>query len=449
MARLFGTDGIRGVANKDLTSELAMKIGRAVAMVLSNKSNKHPKVVIGKDTRISSDMLEAALTAGLCSIGANVITLGVVPTPAVAHLVGKYKADAGIMISASHNTFEYNGIKIFNGDGYKLADDLEERIEDIILDRVPVDTLPTHGEIGTLSQATNGIRDYIDHVKTSIHFSLDGMNIAIDCANGSASTTAKTLFEELGATCHMMFNEPNGVNINEDCGSTHMTNLKNYVVENGLDAGVALDGDADRFLCVDEKGDFIDGDMIMAICALDMKSRGKLAKNCLVGTIMSNLGLVRFCEDNGIRFEATKVGDRYVLEEMVLEGYCLGGEQSGHVIFRDFSTTGDGQLTAAQLLSIIKRREAKLSSIKSVMTVYPQVLVNLKLSPEGKLEFYTNHKVKEALEKATNELGNTGRIVVRPSGTEPLIRVMVEGESEEQINRVANEVAEVIKTELA
>ncbi len=310
MGRLFGTDGIRGIANKDLDCELAVKIGRAVAMVLTNKSNKHPKVIIGEDTRISSDMLASALSAGLCSIGASVINLGVVPTPAVAHLVGKYKADAGIMISASHNTYEYNGIKIFSGDGYKLPDELEERIEDIILGKVEIGTLPSHGDLGTLSFSKNATRDYINHVKSTVHFSLDNLNIAVDCANGSASATAKELFEELGANCHFMNCEPNGININENCGSTHMESLTEYVKNNKMDAGIAFDGDADRFLCVDENGEYMDGDIIMAICATDMKERGKLAKNSLVGTIMSNLGLIKVCENNGIRYEATKVGDR-------------------------------------------------------------------------------------------------------------------------------------------
>lgn len=448
MARLFGTDGIRGIANRDLNCELAMKIGRAAAMVLTSKSNRHPKVLIGKDTRISSDMLESALSAGLCSIGASVVSLGVVPTPAVAYLVEKYKADAGIMISASHNSFEYNGIKIFSGDGYKLPDDLEEQIEAIILGQVPTPELPVMEGLGTISDATGAVRDYIDHVKSTVHFSLDGMKLAIDCANGSSAVTAETLFTELGAKCHMLYDAPNGVNINDDCGSTHMEHLIDYVKTHEVDAGLAFDGDADRFLCVDDKGNYMDGDFIMAVCALDMKSRGKLAKNCLVGTIMSNLGLIKFCEQNGIHYEATKVGDRYVLEEMLLEGYNLGGEQSGHVIFRDFATTGDGQLTAAQLLSLTKRREGKLSALKTVMEQYPQVLVNIKLSPEGKLEYYTNHKVKEALDKATKALGDTGRIVVRPSGTEPLIRVMVEGQDGGQIQQLADEVSAVIKAEL-
>ena len=359
MGRLFGTDGVRGVANHDLTCELAMKLGRAAAAVLINKSNRHPRVIIGKDTRLSSDMLENAMAAGLCSVGASVVLLGVVPTPAVAYLVEKYKADAGVMISASHNSYEYNGIKIFSGDGYKLPDDLEERIESLILGEAALPPLPADSDLGTVSHAPNALRDYIDHVKSTVHFSLTGLEIALDCANGSSAMTAETLFTELGAKVHMLHDEPNGTNINDNCGSTHMESLVEYVKTHKVDAGIAFDGDADRCLAVDENGEVIDGDFIMAICGLDMKSRGKLNKDCIVGTIMTNLGFVKCCEANGIHFEATKVGDRYVLEEMLLENYSFGGEQSGHVIFRDFATTGDGQLTAAQPFEHLKAARSK------------------------------------------------------------------------------------------
>ena len=449
MGRLLGTDGIRGIATKDLTCELATQLGRAAAKVLTNKSNRHPRVLIGKDTRLSSDMLETAMAAGLCSIGASVVTLGVVPTPAVAYLVEKYKADAGVMISASHNSFEYNGIKIFSGDGYKLPDDLEEKIEDIILGKEDISQeFPAEDGIGTVSHAENAVRDYIDHVKNTVHFSLDGLKIAIDAANGSASATAETLFTELGAQVTMLHHKPDGVNVNRDCGSTHMESLIDYVKTHQVDAGVAFDGDADRCLMVDEQGNFVDGDFIMAICAMDMKSRGKLAGNAVVGTIMTNLGFQRFCEENGMKFEATKVGDRYVLEEMRLDGYNFGGEQSGHVIFRDFATTGDGQLTACQLLSLLRRREAKLSSLATLMQRFPQTMVNIQVSPEGKLAFYTDHKVKEAIDRAAQTLGRDGRIIVRPSGTEPLLRVMVEGQDEALIEKLAQDVAQVIREEL-
>ena len=448
MGRLFGTDGARGIANKELTCELAMNIGRAAAMVLTDSNNKHPKIIIGKDTRISSDMLEGALIAGLCSVGANVVSLGVVPTPAVAFLVGKYKADAGIMISASHNPHEFNGIKIFSGDGYKLPDALEEQIEAIVLDKVEEAKLVLGKDVGNVSVAENAVKDYIDHIKSTVPFALNGMKVALDCSNGSASRTAQRLFTELGAECHMLFDQPNGININDDCGSTHMENLISYVKEHSLDAGIAFDGDADRCLAVDDKGNLVDGDFLMAICAADLKSRGKLAKNAVVGTIMTNMGFNKFCEDNGMKFVSTKVGDRYVLEDMRREEYNFGGEQSGHIIFLDFATTGDGQLTAAQLLSIMKRRQAKLSSISTLMSRYPQVMINVTVSSEGKLHYYTDNKIKEAIEQVKNILGNKGRIIVRPSGTEPLIRVMVEGENHDEIQHLAQDVADLIKERL-
>ncbi len=448
MGRLFGTDGVRGVANRELTCELAMQVGRAAAMVLTDGTYRRPKILIGKDTRLSSDMLENALTAGLCSVGANVMQLGVVPTPAVAYLVGKYKADAGIMISASHNPFEFNGIKIFSGDGYKLPDALEERIEAIVLDHEAQPLCRVGGEIGRVESAPDVVRDYVDHIKSTVPFALGGMKVAFDCANGSASRTAKLLFTELGAECHMLSDTPDGVNINTACGSTHMEALMDYVRTHHLDAGIAFDGDADRCLAVDENGNLIDGDVLMAICSLDMKSRGKLEKDAAVGTIMSNLGFIRFCEKNGIKFAATKVGDRYVLEEMLLERYNFGGEQSGHIIFHDFATTGDGQLTAAQLLCILRRREAKLSSLASVMEKYPQVLVNIHVAPDGKLRFYTDPHVKMAIEEAEATLGDEGRIVVRPSGTEPLLRVMVEGRDNASIHEIAETVAETLRERL-
>lgn len=449
MGRLFGTDGVRGVANSELTCELALKIGRAAAYVLTDSGNRHPKILIGKDTRISSDMLEASITAGLCSVGADVVQLGVIPTPAVAYLVVKYKADAGVMLTASHNPCQFNGIKIFSGDGYKLPDALEDEIEDIILHNAEKLPVPVGGDIGTVTTAPNAVRDYVNHIKSTVPFSLDGLRIGIDCANGAASSTAEVLFTELGAQCCMISNHPNGVNVNDNCGSTHMENLMAFVRENGLDAGVAFDGDADRCLAVDDKGNLVDGDFVMAICSADMKSRGKLAKDTAVGTIMTNMGFSRFCEANGMHFEATKVGDRYVLEKMQQEGYNFGGEQSGHVIFLDFATTGDGQLTAAQLLSILKRRQAKLSSLATLMTRFPQVLINVEVAADGKQRFAGDETVQKAVEAAKQKLGNDGRIIVRPSGTEPLLRVMVEGLDKELIHELAENVAEVLKERLA
>lgn len=448
MRRLFGTDGVRGIANTELTCELAMKLGRAAAMVLSNNARRRPLFVIGMDTRISSEMLSSSITAGLCSVGADVLLLGVVPTPAVAYLIGKYKADAGVMISASHNSSEFNGIKMFSGDGYKLPDVLEEQIEAIVLDDKEDYNKVVGADVGKVSYAKNAAKDYIDHLKSTIPSSLEGLNIAVDCANGSASVIAKTLFEELGANAHILYNDPDGININEKCGSTHIENLSKYVVENKLDMGVAFDGDADRCLCVDEKGNLVDGDQIIAICSKDMMERGKLAKNTVIGTILTNMGFIKYCEANDVNFIATKVGDKFVLEEMLLEEYNLGGEQSGHIIFREFATTGDGELTAIQLLCLVKRSEKKLSELAKIMKKYPQVSINVPVTQEGKVKFYTNKAVKEITEKAKSELKDIGRIVVRPSGTEPKLRVMVECEDEKLMNKVANDVAEVIKNEI-
>ena len=449
MGRLFGTDGVRGIANKELTPELAMNLGRAAATVLAVNSRRRPLFVVGMDTRISSEMLSNAITAGLCSVGADVLILGVVPTPAVAYLIGKYKADAGIMISASHNSAEFNGIKMFSGDGYKLPDVLEEQIEEIVVNEIKSSEALIGGDVGKVTYMNSAIKDYVDHLKSTVPNSLDGLKIAVDCANGSASVVAEELMKQLGADATILYDKPDGININEGCGSTHIENLSKYVVENKMDLGVAFDGDADRCLCVDENGELIDGDQVMAICSLDMKERGRLAKNTVIGTILTNLGFIKYCEANGINFIATKVGDKFVLEEMLLEEYNFGGEQSGHVIFRDFATTGDGELTAIQLLSLVKRSGKKLSELSKVMKKYPQVSINVNVTNDGKVKFYTNTAVKESIETAKEELGDKGRIVVRPSGTEPKIRVMVECNDEELMNKVANEVAETVKIELA
>ena len=450
MGRLFGTDGVRGVANEKLTCELALEIGRAAAMVLSDNSRRRPIFVVGMDTRISSGMLSGALTAGLCSVGADVYQLGVVPTPAVAYLVGKYKADAGVMISASHNSYEFNGIKIFSGDGYKLPDDLEEQIESIILDKAAAPRLGLGNDVGMVvdKQATAG-KDYIDHLKSTVPIALTGVSLAVDCANGSSAMTARRLFSELGADCHVLFDAPDGRNINDACGSTHMEALSQYVKDNGLDIGIAFDGDADRCLAVDGEGNMVDGDFIMAIIALDMQKRGKLEKNTVVGTIMTNMGFSKFCEENNMRFIPTKVGDRYVLEEMLLQEYSFGGEQSGHVIFRDFATTGDGQLTAIQLLSLLKRENTTLAEAAKVMRRYPQVMVNVKVSHEGKMRFYLDSEVKAAVDWGKSTLGKDGRVVVRVSGTEPVIRVMAEGLDYEKIEQVVNRIADVVRERLA
>lgn len=449
MGRLFGTDGARGVANTELTCELAMNIGRAAAMVLTSDSVEHPTFLIGKDTRVSGDMLEGALVAGLCSVGANVKILGVVPTPAVAYLVSKYKADAGIMISASHNPYEFNGIKLFNEEGFKLPDELEEQIESIVLDNAMPYKVCSGDDLGSVEYIAEAADEYIDHVASTVDHDLKGMRIALDCSNGSASRTAKKLFEKLGAECHMLFDHPDGININENCGSTHTETLMKYVRDNQLDAGLAFDGDADRCLAVDDNGELVDGDYIIAIIAADFKSRGKLKNNTVVGTVMTNMGFQKFCEMNGMRFVSTKVGDRYVLEAMRLEDYNIGGEQSGHVICLDYSTTGDGQLTGAQLLSLLCRRQARLSSIATLMERYPQILINVKVENENKNKFYTDKEVKEEIKRVENILDGRGRILVRLSGTEPIIRVMLEGEDYAEISRLANETAAVIKERLS
>lgn len=449
MGRLFGTDGARGVANVELTPNLAMDIGRAAAMVLTSKEVEQPTFIIGKDTRLSGDMLEGALVAGLCSVGANVKLLGVVPTPAVAYLVGKYGADAGIMISASHNPFEFNGIKIFSSNGCKLPDELENRIEEIVLDGVVPYTFADDFKIGTVTMEENAVDEYIEHIVKSVGCDLEGMEIALDCSNGSSSRTAEKMFTKLGAKVHMLFDKPDGVNINKDCGSTHIENLQKYVRENNLCCGLAFDGDADRCLAVDENGDLVDGDYLIAICAKDMKDRGVLKNNAVVGTVMTNMGFNKFCDENDMKFVSTKVGDRYVLEAMLKEGYNIGGEQSGHIIFLDYATTGDGELSGAMILSIMKRTGKKLSELAKVMERLPQVLINVKVSAEGKLAFYTDKVIKAEVKCISEILGDRGRILIRVSGTEPLVRVMLEGESLEEIQNLAEEAAQVVRERLA
>ena len=450
MGRLFGTDGARGVANTELTCELSMQIGRAAAMVLTkNLNGKKPKVLIGLDTRASSQMLENAITAGLCSVGADVLKLGVVPTPAVAYLVKEYGYDAGIMISASHNPFEFNGIKIFSSNGCKLPDELENRIEEIVLDGVVLYTVADDCKIGTVTMEENAVDEYIEHIVKSVGCDLEGMEIALDCSNGSSSRTAEKMFTKLGAKVHMLFDKPDGVNINKDCGSTHIENLQKYVRENNLCCGLAFDGDADRCLAVDENGDLVDGDYLIAICAKDMKDRGVLKNNAVVGTVMTNMGFNKFCDENDMHFVSTKVGDRYVLEAMLKEGYNIGGEQSGHIIFLDYATTGDGELSGAMVLSIMKRTGKKLSELAKVMERVPQVLINVKVSAEGKQSFSTDEGVQAEINRISEILGDRGRILIRVSGTEPLVRVMLEGESLEEIQNLAEEAAQVVRERLA
>ena len=447
MGRLFGTDGARGVANTELTCELAMAIGRAAAMVLIEVEHRRPRVVIGKDTRVSSDMLEAAMVAGLCSVGADAQLLGVVPTPAVAYLVKEYEADAGIMISASHNPCEYNGIKIFNGEGYKLSDALEEEIEAIVLDGAKTPPCPSGGEIGRVSRCDRAVDDYVRHLLSVTDVSLRGMRLAVDCANGSASATARKLFSALGADCVFLNDQPDGVNINENCGSTHIEQLAEFVKKLKYFGGVAFDGDADRCLAVDENGNLVDGDKIIAALALDMKEKGELDGNAAVATVMSNMGLFRFCEEHDITPVTTKVGDRYVLEEMLKSGYAIGGEQSGHIIFRHHATTGDGQLTALQFLQILKRSGKKASELAGICPQYPQVLVNVRLEnvPGLKERIMDAPELRSAAQQEEEAMAGEGRVLVRASGTEPLIRVMVEAESKETCRKYVDSVVEVLR----
>ncbi len=451
MGRLFGTDGVRGVANTELTPELAFRIGQAGAYVLTGENGgAKPKILIGKDTRISGDMLESALAAGICSVGAEAVMAGVMPTPAIAYLVRTHGYDAGVVISASHNSFEHNGIKYFSNEGYKLSDAIEERIEGILLDGAEELKIPSHEGVGRVSRAENLVRDYIDFAKNTIDCRLDGLTIAIDCANGASSVTAQKALEELGAAVKVIHNKPDGVNINANCGSTHIESLMEFVKECGADAGLAFDGDADRVLAVDETGAFVDGDKIMAVCALDMKQRGLLPDNTVVATVMSNLGFFVMGEEQGLNIKRTKVGDRYVLEEMLKCGHKIGGEQSGHVILLEQNTTGDGLVTGLQLLSVIKRSGKKLSELASVMQVYPQVLVNATVKNENKKEevYMQVPEIKAAIEAIEREFASSGRVLIRASGTEPLVRVMIEGKDVDLIQKRAEELAKLLEEKL-
>lgn len=447
MGRLFGTDGARGIAVTELTCETAMQIGRAAAAVLCRKSGRKAKIIIGKDTRISSDIMESALTAGLLSVGADVVSLGVVPTPAVAFLVKDMQADAGVMISASHNSMEFNGIKLFDGTGFKLSDEIEEEIEALVLDNPEwlIESQKNGSEVGRLRFDHNAVLSYISHILGTGEKNLNGLKIAVDCANGSASATAERLFTGLGAKVYLLSCDPDGVNINDGCGSTHMEGLVEFVREKQCDLGIAFDGDADRCLAVDENGNIVDGDKLIAIFSKDMKERGVLSDNAAVVTVMTNLGFTFFAKENNIKMITTKVGDRYILEQMLASGYSLGGEQSGHIIFRDHATTGDGQLTAIQLLSVIKRTGKKLSDLASVMERYPQVMINVKISQQWKEGWKNVSEIEKIIEKKEKELDGNGRILVRESGTEPLIRVMIEGKKFDEINAMAVDIADVIR----
>lgn len=448
MARLFGTDGVRGIANTDLTCELAMDIGRAAAHVLADHSGKRARILVGKDTRVSSDMLENALAAGICSVGADAVILGVVPTPAVAYLVRKLGADAGIVISASHNPVEFNGIKIFNASGYKLADEIEDVVEDYVLHHKAEIRHANGVDIGSVSYIQDAVAEYTDYIETSVGGDLSGIRVVFDCAHGAASGSAAKLFERMGADCIFIGDSPDGRNINDGVGSTHLDNLREAVQKHKADIGIAFDGDADRCLAVDELGNGIDGDEIVAIFAKYLKEKGKLAQDTAVVTVMTNLGFMDFCKKNNITALRTAVGDRYVLEEMMRGGYTLGGEQSGHIILLEYNTTGDGQMTAALLLRILKESGKKASELSSEVERYPQLLINVKTTAEGKARFKNDDELQGVIEAAQQDMFDTGRVLVRVSGTEPLIRIMVEGKDEKKIGEVARTLEMKIKERL-
>lgn len=444
MDRMFGTDGVRGIANSELTARLAYDLGRAGAYVLTEGARK-PKILVGMDTRISGYMLESALVAGILSVGAEAVCVGVVPTPAVAYLTRKYGADAGVVISASHNPVEYNGIKFFNSQGYKLSDELEDKIQSVIENGFLGVPSPTGEDLGRKVVEEAALEDYIDFVKSTIDIDFKGMKVALDCANGASYEAAVETFRSLGAEVVVINNDPDGVNINKNCGSTHPKELMEYVVKKGCDLGLAFDGDADRCLAVDEKGNLVNGDFIMAICGKYLKEQGKLNKDVVVVTVMSNLGLDIALNKENIKTVKTKVGDRYVLEEMVNEGYVLGGEQSGHVIFLEHNTTGDGLLTGLQLTAIVKKSSQKLSELASMMKELPQVLVNAKVPNDKKDIHETEVEIANEIKKIEERLHGVGRVLIRPSGTEPLVRVMLEGENQEEIDEMAHSLAKLIE----
>ncbi|GED17235.1 phosphoglucosamine mutase [Aneurinibacillus migulanus] len=449
MGKYFGTDGVRGVANTELTPELAYKLGRCGGYIVTRESrNERPKVVVGRDTRISGPMLERAIIAGLQSIGAEVIRLGVISTPGVAYLTRALEADAGIMISASHNPVQDNGIKFFGGDGFKLLDEMEAEIEALLdaeKDELP---RPIGGDIGTVLNYKEGAQKYLQYLKGTVQNRFDNLKIVVDCANGSASALAAQLYADMEADVITLACNPDGLNINDKCGSTHPEALQQAVVEHGAVLGLAFDGDADRLIAVDEKGELVDGDFIMAICGVAWKRRGKLKNNTVVSTVMSNIGFYKALEAEGIETRQTAVGDRYVMEEMLKGGFNLGGEQSGHIIFLDYNTTGDGLLTGLQLLDVVAETNGKpLSELAAeTMTQYPQILVNVRVADKSKLT--GNIAVKSAVEEIEEKLGSNGRVLVRPSGTEPIVRVMAEGPDKAELEAYVEHIADVVKKEL-
>ena len=445
MGRLFGTDGVRGVANSELTPELAFNLGKAGAAVLS-QGNKRPVIVIGKDTRLSGDMLENALAAGILAVGGNVIKVGVIPTPAVAYLTRYYRADAGIVISASHNPFEYNGIKFFNGQGYKLDDSIEEKIEDIIMRGIDANAHVTGDQIGRCLEAEeSAIELYCNSLLETIDISLEGMKLVLDCANGAAFETAPKVYRKLGADITVIGDEPNGININEAIGSTHPEKLQREVISCQADLGLAYDGDADRLIVVDEKGNVIDGDRTICICVKMLKDAGELGVNKVTTTVMSNLGFHKYVKEViGAEIEVTGVGDRYVLESMLNTGSVIGGEQSGHIIFKNYTTTGDGTLSSLQFVKALVASGKKASELSEEIELFPQVLVNARVNNDNKKIFMNDEEVKQKIADVEAQIGEEGRVLIRPSGTEPLVRVMIEGKDTEVINELAEDLAALI-----
>lgn len=445
MGRLFGTDGVRGLANEELTPLLAMQLGQAGAYVLTKEKEHKPTLMVGCDTRISGDMLANALMAGACSVGANCIYVGVMPTPAVAYLTRKYKVDAGVVISASHNPMEFNGIKFFDGDGYKLPDALEDEIESLIKNGMQGVKFPTGAGVGKVKYRTDAREEYINHSITSVNVDLQGMKIVVDCAEGASYYTSVEALKELGANVVAIHTNPDGVNINANCGSTHMEELQARVVAEKAHVGLAFDGDADRLLAVDENGKMVDGDQIMAIVGNHMRKQGKLKNDIIVATVMSNLGFFLMTQKSGIKAEQTKVGDRYVLERMREVGASLGGEQSGHVIFLDENTTGDGLLSALHLLQVMVETGEKLSELASIMEVMPQALVNAKVANHKKDHYMEYPEIAAAIQAITDKFAGEGRVLIRPSGTEPMVRVMIEGKDQMQIQKEAQALADLIQ----
>ena len=448
MGKLFGTDGIRGVVGETLTAELAYRVGQAITIVLTEQKGSAPTITIGKDTRISSDMLESALMAGICAMGGSVMPFGTIPTPAVAFLTVQEEADAGIVISASHNPYEHNGIKIFGAQGYKLSDEMEEKVEDIVLSK---ESLPvkTRDQIGMRLHGMRQMKsDYIDHLLSTVDCDMRGLRVLVDCANGAASATAPGLFGKLPLHADFIFDKPDGININNGCGSTHMETLCRGVVAGKYDLGIAFDGDADRCLLVDEKGHIIDGDKVLAVCGKAMRRKGSLNGNAIVATVMSNLGLHEFCRKGDFLLVCTDVGDRHVLEKMIECGYMIGGEQSGHTIFREYATTGDGELTALQFIQAYCEAGVPASELVSCCVQYPQELINVPVSAVGgaKERIMADDRLWEQVRIQEEALNGEGRILVRPSGTEALIRVMVEAKTVEIAHNVAKTLAEFIKT---